>query len=120
MNGLEIPDDVREILHTNRFRFYVDDSHENKELSGETRGRESTVASVLFGPSTRPYLRIDLDFTATAEQGDADADEAMRVAFGSLKKLDRASGIATWRSRLSGQLPGGARSRAVRAALRRQ
>ena len=90
VDSLDVPPDVREVLSDDRFRFYADDSHENTELdaeqeSGRLQNRVSMDGSVLFGPPDFPYLRIDLDFAAALD-GDDDADEAIRVAFQSLRR----------------------------------
>jgi TfdA family taurine catabolism dioxygenase TauD len=58
---LELPQRMRNVLSERRFTFHSDDSHAE---------RAGTVGSVLFGPKTRPYLRVDTDFV-TAVDGDA-------------------------------------------------
>jgi Fe(II)/alpha-ketoglutarate-dependent arginine beta-hydroxylase len=90
VDDLDVPEDKRAILSADRFRFFADDSHENTELdqedvAGRHENRFSMDGSVLFGPADFPYLRIDLDFAA-ARDGDPVAEEAMRVAFESLRR----------------------------------
>jgi L-asparagine oxygenase len=87
VDRMDVPEDVREILSADRFRFYADDSHENTELdaereSGRHENRMSEDGSVLFGPPEFPYLRIDFDFASGL---DGDADTAMNHAFESLR-----------------------------------
>lgn len=90
VDSLDVPEDTREVLAGDRFNFFADDSHENVELdpeeeAGRLENRMSMPGSVLFGPEDFPYLRIDLDFAA-ARDGDAAAEEAMRIAFESLRR----------------------------------
>lgn len=90
VDNLDVPEDVREILSDDRFRFYADDSHENtalddEQLAGRLENRVGMDGSVLFGPSEFPYLRIDLDFAA-AQDGDVAAQRAMHRASESLRK----------------------------------
>ncbi|UQA94002.1 TauD/TfdA family dioxygenase [Streptomyces halobius] len=84
VDAVEFPEDVRQVLHQNRFRFYPDDSHvEKARQDGDgpvaLDERVHEVASVLFGPEDDPYLRIDADFTSPLP-GDAEAERAMNFA----------------------------------------
>lgn len=90
VDSLDIPEEVRAVLAADRFRFFADDSHEDnhldqEEVAGRLENRVSRAGSVLFGPTDFSYLRIDLDFAA-APEGDAAAQEAMRLAFDSLRR----------------------------------
>ncbi|WP_241518807.1 TauD/TfdA family dioxygenase [Streptomyces sp. CB03238] len=82
LDVLTLPEEVRKVLEQNRFRFFPDDSHETapQYAGGQlvARGeREHETASVLFGPSDAPYLRMDEDFTSPLP-GDLEAEAAMR------------------------------------------
>ncbi|WP_218952070.1 TauD/TfdA family dioxygenase [Amycolatopsis anabasis] len=82
IGALDLPEDTREVLAQDRFRFYPDDSHTGAVLndlvnSDRLAGREFHAGPVLFGPKERPYLRFDIDFMSGV---DGTADEAIRVA----------------------------------------
>jgi Fe(II)/alpha-ketoglutarate-dependent arginine beta-hydroxylase len=99
VDALSFPDDVRDTLAADAFRFYPDDSHVAVVLNAldsddlPPPSRPSHTGSVLFGPMDRPYLRFDKDFMA-AQHGDP-------AVTGAIQEVQRRLGGAVERVVLS-------------------
>ena len=70
VNSLVLPENVRNILHQDRFYTLPDNTHSVKNYARE-------FSSILFGNPRSPYICIDQDFTH-ARENDAEAGFALK------------------------------------------
>lgn len=75
VESLPVPEQARCILTADRYRFDVDDSH----ISSAAFGEAAEVGPILFGPDDHPYMRIDLDVVAAADDDDKAAEAAVQT-----------------------------------------
>ncbi|MFC6635746.1 TauD/TfdA family dioxygenase [Microbulbifer taiwanensis] len=79
IHQFELPDSVHRILTQPRFFVVPDNTHSVGEEFGER-------TPVLFGPSDRPFIRFDPDFTHACH-GDNEAEMALQVLDKSIKSV---------------------------------